>query len=156
MDSLPPYTSKEIDAVFGMLVSPSYRLKNEWLAYLQKRYANASDERLYFFDMMEIGAMIVKRYRNRRHKTLRLFFEQLDGLLQQSDPEVINLLSAGLIEGIQQICAYDERIDMRYDFDPWLLPHTKPVWDELAYGFYSTLFAERDRMPGRSRKNKRS
>lgn len=142
--------------MFGMLVSPSYRLKNEWHAYLQKCYKSAADERLYFFDMMEISAMIVRRYRNKRHKTLRLFFEQLDRLLHQSDPEVLNLLSAGLIEGIQQICAHDARIDMRYDFNPWLLPHTKPVWDELAYGFYSTLFAERDRMRSRSRENTRS
>jgi hypothetical protein len=45
-------------------------------------------------------------------------------VLKDADSEVKNLILAGLIEGIQQICQY-ENIDMRYEFDPWLSPLTK-------------------------------
>lgn len=134
MDSAS-YTLADIDLVFDLLVSPTYQLRNEWSAYLRKRYMDPSDERLYYFDMMEISAMIVKRFQKKRAKTLQQFFKQVDMLLQKGDFEIRNLLLAGLIEGIQQICVYNN-VDMRYDFDAWLLPHTKKNWDELAYGFY--------------------
>lgn len=134
MDSTS-YTLADIDLVFDLLVSPSYQLRKEWSAYLRERYMDPTDERLYYFDMMEISAMIVKRFQKKRIKTVQQFFKQLEILLQKGDFEIRNLLLAGLIEGIQQICAY-KAIDMRYDFDPWLLPHTKKNWDELAYGFY--------------------
>lgn len=82
MDSAS-YTLDDIDLVFDRLVSPSYQLRNEWLAYVRKRYSDPTDERLYYFDMMEISAMIVKRFQKKRTRTLQQFFKQVDMLLQK-------------------------------------------------------------------------
>lgn len=131
-----PYTLADSDLVFDLLLSPSCQLRKEWSAYLQTRYKHRGDERLYYFDMMEISAMIVRCFKHKRIKTVCLFFRQVELLLEKGDPEIRNLVAAGLIEGIQQICAYDERIDMRHDFEPWLLPLTKAEWHAQLSGFY--------------------
>jgi hypothetical protein len=44
------------------------------------------------------------------------------------------LLGAGLIEGIQQICQYEE-IDMLKEFNAWLLPLTKKQWNFISTSF---------------------
>gem|GEM_PF-6677842 len=137
MINLESYTLADIDLVFEHLLSPSYQLRKEWSVYLHRRYKRRKDERLYYFDMMEISAMIVRRLKHKRRKTLSLFFKQVELLMEKGDSEIRNLLAAGLIEGIQQICAYDHHIDMRHDFDPWLLPLTKTEWDAQAAGFYN-------------------
>ncbi len=123
-----------IDEVFEILTSVSPDLKKQWNKYFELHYINMHKERLLFFDMMEISAIIVKLKKQKKNQSLELFFEKVELIIQRCDFDVTNLMQAGLIEGIQQICQY-ENIDMRHDFDAWLKPHTKKVWNELATQF---------------------
>lgn len=127
------YTINQIDAVFDLLVSDSSYLKRKWDKYYDKEYKD-NRERLLYFDMMAISAFVIKLFQKKKSKTLQSFFDKVEVILNNSDPEVKNLILAGLIEGIQQICPY-KKIDMRYEFDTWLSPLTKKHWDKLT-GFY--------------------
>ncbi|MCS4303476.1 hypothetical protein [Chryseobacterium sp. BIGb0232] len=127
------YTINQIDAVFDLLVSDSSYLKKKWSKYYNKEYKD-NCERLLYFDMMAVSAFIIVLFQKKKSKALQSFFDKVEIILNDADSEVENLILAGLIEGIQQICPY-KKIDMRYEFDSWLSPLTKKHWDKLT-GFY--------------------
>lgn len=127
------YNINQIDAVFDLLVSDSSYLKKNWAEYYHKEYKD-NRERLLYFDMMAISAFVIKLFQKKKSKDLQSFFDKVEIILKDADSEVKNLILAGLIEGIQQICQY-ENIDMRYEFDAWLSPLTKKNWDEIT-GFF--------------------
>jgi hypothetical protein len=127
------YNIKQIDNVFELLVSSSSGIHAAWENYFTAYYKDGR-ERLLYFDMMEISAIIIRLFKSHKSNDLKKIFENVETILHDADAEVTNLLLAGLIEGIQQLCQY-ENIDMRHEFDQWLLPLTKKNWDELT-GFY--------------------
>lgn len=128
------YNIKEIDNVFELLLSSSLYLKKSWDKYYMEEYKN-NDDRLMYFDMTAIGGFVIKLLQQNKSKDLKLFFDNVEIILNDSDAEVKNLILVGLIEGTQQICQY-ENIDIRYEFDPWLQPLTKKYWDEIT-GFFT-------------------
>ncbi|MDR2237681.1 MAG: hypothetical protein LBE92_16280 [Chryseobacterium sp.] len=128
------YNINQIDAVFDLLVSDSSYLKKNWDEYYNKEYKD-NRERLFYFDMMAISAFVIKLFHKKKSKDLQSFFDKVEIVLNDADSEVKNLILAGLIEGIQQICQY-ENIDMRYEFNSWLSPLTQKKWDEIT-GFFT-------------------
>lgn len=130
------YNINQIDALFEIFISSSSYIKKNWDKYYIREYKNHKDrERLFYFDMMEVSSFVIKLFQLKKQKDLKSFFDVVELILVDCDSEVKNLILAGLIEGIQQICAY-EKIDMRHEFDSWLSPITKKHWDELT-GFYN-------------------
>ena len=127
------HTLTGIDTVFELLAATSPDIKSGWEKHLTNYYKD-NPERLLYFDMMEISAIVIRLFQHNKTKDLTLFFEAVEDVLKDCDTTVENLMLAGLIEGIQQICPYQD-IDMRTAFDSWLQPLTKKNWDELT-GFY--------------------
>jgi hypothetical protein len=128
------YNIKEIDNVFELLLSSSLYLKKSWNKYYKEEY-KSNDDRLIYFDMTAIGGFVIKLFQQKKSNDLKLFFDNVEIILNDSDAEIKNLILVGLIEGIQQICQC-EIIDMRHEFDPWLQPLTKKHWDEIT-GFFT-------------------
>lgn len=128
------YNIAQIEAVFELLVSGSSELKTGWEKHLREYYKDGRRERLFYFDMMEISTIAIKLFQQNKSEDLKLFFEKVETILNDADAEVTNLIFAGLIEGIQQICQY-QNIDMRHGFDRWLLPETKKGWDAITQLF---------------------
>ena len=130
------YNINTLDTVFELLTSSSSYVKNNWEKYFKEEYINHKDrERLTYFDMMAISSFVIKLFQKKKHKELKSLFDAVEEILLDCDSEVQNLILAGLIEGIQQICPY-KKIDMRYEFDTWLSHLTNKNWDELT-GFYN-------------------
>ncbi|UKB83216.1 hypothetical protein LF887_19705 [Chryseobacterium sp. MEBOG06] len=124
------YNINQIETVFDLLVSDSPYLKKNWDEYYNKEYKD-SRERLLYFDMMAISAFVIELFQKKKSKDLQSFFDKVEIVLKDADSEVKNLILSGLIEGIQQICQY-ENIDMRYEFNTWLSPLTQKNWDEIT------------------------
>lgn len=128
------YNIQQLNQVHASLISASPFLKEKWFEYLENNYSGERQERLTYFDMMEISALVICLFQQKKSNELQLFFDHVEEILLDADEEVNNLMLAGLIEGIQQICR-NENIDMRCEFDQWLSPVTKKNWDELT-AFY--------------------
>jgi hypothetical protein len=123
------YNSQDIESVFDFLSTSSSTLSIHWESYLKKM--NKETKRLYYFDMMEISRVIVDMFHLKKSEELKIFFERVETIYFNADFEIKSLLGAGLIEGIQQICQ-NEEINIKQDFNPWLLEATKKEWDEIA------------------------
>ncbi|MFZ4930226.1 DUF7674 family protein [Chryseobacterium sp. Mn2064] len=127
------YNIQQIDNVFELLLSSSSYIKESWNDYFDEEYKN-NQLRLMYFDMTAIGGFVVKLFQQKKTKDLHLFFDNVELILHDADSEVKNLILTGLIEGIQQICQY-ENIDIRYEFDNYFHPLTKRNWDEITAFF---------------------
>ena len=117
----------QIDAVFERFASSYSYIRVEWEKHLQNYYKD-NPERLLYFDMMAVSAIIIELFIQKKSTALHAFFNEVEHVLVVANAEVKNLICAGLIEGIQQICQY-ENIDMRCEFDTWLQPLAKKEWD---------------------------
>src|SRR5215216_1595880 len=98
------YHIAQVEMVFECLVSGSSALKKGWEKHLHEYYKDKQRERLLYSDMMEISALVIKLFQKNKTKELKLFFEKVETIINNADAEVRNLIFAGLIEGIQQIC----------------------------------------------------
>ena len=122
-------TQSIIDNIFEKLISTDKVLKDEFDNYIKEEYKDDQKERLNYFDIGEISKYLIAKLKNRQTEMFHTFFEQVEIILENCDPEVENLIVIGLFEGIQNIGG--QEINYYSSFDKWLRPISKSKWDEL-------------------------
>jgi hypothetical protein len=121
------------DQVFEILISTFPELKSHWDQYLMMEYKHEeykTDPHLYS-DIAEIARFIVNKTKASDTQNFELFFEKVELILSDSDPDITNLIVIGLLEGIQNICGTE--VDYHVVFNRWLKPITKRAWDDLIH-----------------------
>ena len=122
-------TQNIVNNIFERLISTDKALKDEFDNYIKEEYKNEQNERLNYLDIGEISRYLITKLKNGQTEMFHTFFEQVEIILEDCDPEVENLIVIGLFEGIQNIGG--QEINYYSSFDKWLKPISKLKWDKL-------------------------
>lgn len=122
------YTLNNIERVFELLVSSDQKMQVAFYKYLEEEYNNTS-VRLYYVDIAEIARQLVVDFKNGETAYFKLFFEQVEVILQSCDNDVETLLVVGLFQDIQNVAGSE--VNYHTGFNDWLNPVSKLNWERV-------------------------
>ena len=103
----------------------------EWAEYLASEYpADGQAERLPHVDIGELARHVVARARIGSTSELPGLFALVEGLYDRCGSELQNILTVGLLEGIQNN-SLAQGLDLS-EFEPWLGNKTRAEWDYVV------------------------
>jgi hypothetical protein len=97
--------------------------------YLKEEYKNDNSIRLNYIDIAEISRLIIAKHEAGQTERFEMFFENVEEILKNCDPEIENLIVIGLFESLQNIGGRE--INYYSAYDKWLKPVSKLKWFEL-------------------------
>ena len=86
-------------------------------------------ERNHFDEVSIIIDCIIKLLEDGKTAELAKIFDQLEAILKAGDDYTNEIMTIGLIEGLQNKCGW-KKIDYHHAFDDWLGEITKKVWHD--------------------------
>lgn len=99
----------------------------------QEFLADWQDEDIpWYLAMAELAHYIVDSYEQGDTTQYQKLFSAIEGVLQNGDSQVQNLIWVGLLEDVQNIASH--RNFGPDVFRPWLRPETLNAWDEVNRG----------------------
>jgi len=121
-----PANRDRIEQLVGS--APNFRAR--WERFLKQW--EGEKEPPWFVGFGELAHYVVERYAQGVTDEFPNFFRTVEALLQNSDPDLENLIAVGLFEDIQNISSH--RDFGAAPFLQWLGPRSLIVWDEIDTG----------------------
>jgi hypothetical protein len=112
------------------LVAAAPNFRNRWERFLKE--SEGEEVPPWFIGMSELAHYVVESYAKGITVEFPNLFRTVEALLQNSDPEIENLIAVGLFEDIQNIASH--RAFGAAPFRQLLGPRSLVVWDEVDAG----------------------
>jgi len=112
------------------LVAAAPDFRNRWEGFLRKWEGEEAPP--WFLGISELAHYVVENYAQGVTTEFPNLFSTVERLLQNADPELHNLIAAGLFEDIQNIASH--RDFGATPFRRWLGPRSLVAWDEVDAG----------------------
>lgn len=112
------------------LVAATPNFRKRWETFLKE--SEGEDVPPWFIAMSELAHYVVDSYAKRMTIEFPNLFSTVETLLQNSDPEIENLIAVGFFEDIQNIASH--RDFGAAPFRQLLGPRSLVVWDEIDAG----------------------
>ena len=109
------------------LVAAAPNFRNRWEGFLKE--SEGEEVPPWFIGMSELAHYVVESYAKGITVEFPNLFSTVEALLQNSDPEIENLIAVGLFEDIQNIASH--RDFGAAPFRQLLGPRSLVVWDEV-------------------------
>jgi hypothetical protein len=112
------------------LVAAALNFRNRWEAFLREWEGEEAPP--WYVGIGELAHYVVESHAKGAEVEFPNLFGTIETLLQNSDPEIENLIAVGLFEDIQNIASH--RDFGAAPFRRWLGPRSLVVWDEVDAG----------------------
>jgi hypothetical protein len=109
------------------IVSAAPGFRKRWDEFLEEWKAERPLP--WYLAMSELAHYIVDNYAHGATNEFRELFATVESLLNDSDPELENLIAVGLFEDIQNVASH--RSFGAVPFRQWLGPRSLVVWDQV-------------------------
>jgi len=119
----------DVESALSLIISFDAELKIEWENHIKKEYESQQEnvEKLYYLDIRIISEFVIEKFQNQQTENFTYLFNNIENILRNCNQETKSLITLGLFEGMQNICA-EEHINYHYGFNKWLQNVSSEQW----------------------------